>query len=404
MTRRRRRRALRGRRAPARPHRRGLQGRREAEGARPRRRRPRRVRLLPRGRLPRSAGAARARRQAGRQPLLPPRGLRLPGRRGALGADRALLRGRPLHPRGSAAAARVRRRRRARRVPDRPARRKVEVFAPAARRQAAPRRDGDRERAPGLRRPQRRSAARARRMLEELRSKLAPGVARPSASSASTSRTSQGEAVVASMVVVRRGPARQGELPALQAARRAAQRRLRGDEGSAVAAPDRAAGTRAGCPTCCWSTAAAASSRWRSRRVRELGVEGVELASLAKDRVERDFHRQGRSSTARSGCSGPGAATRSSLRRNSNALFLLQQLRDEAHRFAITFHRKLRAKQPPALGARRHRRHGAGKRRKALLAHFGSVKRVREASVDELAALPEISRALAEQILAALAD
>jgi excinuclease ABC subunit C len=89
------------------------------------------------------------------------------------------------------------------------------------------------------------------------------------------------------------------------------------------------------------------------------------------------------------------------LRRNSNALFLLQRLRDEAHRFAITYHRMLRGKERlrsvldsiPGVGAERRRR---------LLRAFGSVKRMRAATVEELAAVPGISPALAATIRAAL--
>jgi excinuclease ABC subunit C len=134
----------------------------------------------------------------------------------------------------------------------------------------------------------------------------------------------------------------------------------------------------------------------------ELGIEGVELASLAKDHVERD-------ATAKEVVRSeervfrPGRANPVVLARNSNALFLLQQIRDEAHRFAITFHRQLRSKRRlrsvlddiPGVGP---------SRRKALLAHFGSLKRVREADIETLASRPGISRELAERIHAALAE
>jgi excinuclease ABC subunit C len=136
--------------------------------------------------------------------------------------------------------------------------------------------------------------------------------------------------------------------------------------------------------------------------LRELGIEGVELASLAKDRVERDpTGKEIVRSEER--VFRPGRSNPIVLSRSSSALFLLQQLRDEAHRFAITFHRKLRGQS--RLRSALDDIPGVGPaRRKALLAHFGSLKRVREASVDDLAALPEIPRALAEQIVAALAD
>jgi excinuclease ABC subunit C len=88
--------------------------------------------------------------------------------------------------------------------------------------------------------------------------------------------------------------------------------------------------------------------------------------------------------------------------RTSEALYLLQRVRDEAHRFAITHHRQRRAKamtgsaldDVPGLGPTR---------RKALLAHFGSVKKIRAADVDAVAAVPGFGRATAESVVAALA-
>ncbi len=90
------------------------------------------------------------------------------------------------------------------------------------------------------------------------------------------------------------------------------------------------------------------------------------------------------------------------LPRTSEGLYLLQRVRDEAHRFAITFHRQRRSKRMtkstldsvPGLGE---------VRRKALLRHFGSVKRLAAASVDAIAEVPGIGRRTAEAILAALA-
>ncbi len=85
----------------------------------------------------------------------------------------------------------------------------------------------------------------------------------------------------------------------------------------------------------------------------------------------------------------------------SQALYLMQRLRDEAHRFAITYHRSLRAKAAtrsafddlPGVGP---------KRRAALLRVFGSAKRVREAPLEQIAAVPGIGPALAEKIKAGL--
>ena len=86
----------------------------------------------------------------------------------------------------------------------------------------------------------------------------------------------------------------------------------------------------------------------------------------------------------------------------SASLYLVKRVRDEAHRFAIEYHRKLRGKAMTAsvldditgLGP---------KRKKALLKVFGSVKRLRQATVDEIAAVPGIPRDVAEEIVAVLA-
>ena len=82
--------------------------------------------------------------------------------------------------------------------------------------------------------------------------------------------------------------------------------------------------------------------------------------------------------------------------RNSPALKVLQHIRDEAHRFGITFHRSLRSKSQveSALGIIK----GVGpKTEQRLLLHFGSVARIAAASLDDVAAL--VGRSLAERIL-----
>jgi excinuclease ABC subunit C len=87
--------------------------------------------------------------------------------------------------------------------------------------------------------------------------------------------------------------------------------------------------------------------------------------------------------------------------RTSEGLFLMQRIRDEAHRFAITYHRRLRRAQTtfsqldevPGIGP---------KRRSALLKHFGSIDAIRAASVDELAAVPSMTRKAAEQVKGSL--
>jgi excinuclease ABC subunit C len=93
----------------------------------------------------------------------------------------------------------------------------------------------------------------------------------------------------------------------------------------------------------------------------------------------------------------PGAADPLALPRDSVALYLLQRLRDEAHRFAITYHRSRRDKA--GLRSRLDEIPGIGPRRKAtLLKKFGSVQGIREASEEQVAAIPGISRALAHEI------
>lgn len=90
------------------------------------------------------------------------------------------------------------------------------------------------------------------------------------------------------------------------------------------------------------------------------------------------------------------------LPRTSEGLYLLQRVRDEAHRFAITYQRTKRAKrfragpldEVPGLG---------DARKQALIKHFGSVKRLRSATIDQICEVPGIGRKTAETIVAAFA-
>jgi len=134
--------------------------------------------------------------------------------------------------------------------------------------------------------------------------------------------------------------------------------------------------------------------------LRELAIDQVDAVGLAKMRVTRDA-RAAEIARSDERVFLPGRVNPVILRRNSSALFLLQRLRDEAHRFAITYHRALRGKERlrslldsvPGVGAERRRR---------LLRAFGSVKRMRAATVDELAQVPGISATLAATVRAAL--
>jgi excinuclease ABC subunit C len=85
------------------------------------------------------------------------------------------------------------------------------------------------------------------------------------------------------------------------------------------------------------------------------------------------------------------------LPRNSPALFMVQRLRDEAHRFAVTYHQKSRTKK--GMQSAMDLVPGVGPKRKGmLLRRFGSVRGVREASLEELAAVPGMTRTLAQKV------
>jgi excinuclease ABC subunit C len=119
----------------------------------------------------------------------------------------------------------------------------------------------------------------------------------------------------------------------------------------------------------------------------ELGVRGVAIAALAK-RMEEIYL--------------PGRTEPIAIPRSSEALYLLQQIRDEAHRFALTYHQLRRGRKMtqsaldgiPGLGSARKKR---------LLKHFGSVKRIREASIDDLTEVPGVPVGVARAVHEALA-
>ncbi len=123
------------------------------------------------------------------------------------------------------------------------------------------------------------------------------------------------------------------------------------------------------------------------RALDELGIDDVPVVGLAK-RLEEVWR--------------PSQPDPVILPRTSEGLYLLQRVRDEAHRFAITHHRNRRSKSMvesvlddvPGMGE---------VRRKVLLRHFGSLKKLRAASIDDIAALPGFGRRTAESIAVALA-
>ena len=86
------------------------------------------------------------------------------------------------------------------------------------------------------------------------------------------------------------------------------------------------------------------------------------------------------------------------LPRRSQSLYLVQRIRDEAHRFAITFHRKLRGKRN-LVSVLDHIVGVGPKRRQSLWTHFGTLDKIKAASVDELAAAPGMNRPAAEAIV-----
>jgi excinuclease ABC subunit C len=118
----------------------------------------------------------------------------------------------------------------------------------------------------------------------------------------------------------------------------------------------------------------------------DLGVVDVAVCGLAK-RLEEVWL--------------PSEETPVILSRTSEGLYLLQRVRDEAHRFAITFHRQRRSVR--MIASSLDDVPGLGEvRRKALLRHFGSVKKLAAASVEEIAAVPGVGPRTAAAILTAL--
>lgn len=114
----------------------------------------------------------------------------------------------------------------------------------------------------------------------------------------------------------------------------------------------------------------------------ELGVDHIPTVGLAKEHEE---------------IFAPGSPEPIILPRTSQSLYLVQRIRDEAHRFALAYHQRLRKAR--GLRSALDEVPGIGPKRKAaMLKRFGSVKGIREASVDDLAAVPGMTKALAAKV------
>jgi excinuclease ABC subunit C len=118
-----------------------------------------------------------------------------------------------------------------------------------------------------------------------------------------------------------------------------------------------------------------------------LGIEGVETAALAK-RLEEIYL--------------PERSKPVLLPRDSDALFLLQRIRDEAHRVAVSYHRSLMGKATSSSWLDQVSGVGPG-RKKLLVRHFGSPKRVLEASFEDISAVPGLPEKVAEAVFLAAA-
>ena len=128
----------------------------------------------------------------------------------------------------------------------------------------------------------------------------------------------------------------------------------------------------------------------------DLGVKDLDVVAMAKMRVTAS-PRLAEVERSEERLFLPYRSNPVVLRRNSNALFLLQRLRDEAHRFAITYHRAVRGRETLRSGLDGIPGVGPARRR-ALLRRFGSLKRLRDASLEELMEVPSITGPLARRI------
>lgn len=128
--------------------------------------------------------------------------------------------------------------------------------------------------------------------------------------------------------------------------------------------------------------------------VKDLGLDGAfDIIGIAKKDEERG--------ETEDKIYKPGRMNPVPLQRDKEVLFMLQKIRDEAHRFAIGFHRRQRGKA--SLHSELDGIDGIGRQRKrALLQHFGSLRDIRQATVSEIAAVPGIPEKIARNVKAAL--
>jgi excinuclease ABC subunit C len=119
-----------------------------------------------------------------------------------------------------------------------------------------------------------------------------------------------------------------------------------------------------------------------------LGLESIPIASLAKENEEVFM---------------PGHSQPVRIAKDSPALHILQRARDEAHRFAISYHRRLRHKEVTASAL--DNIPGIGpKRKKALLKKFGSIEAIKETSLEELRRTEGLTLAVAKKVKEFLGD
>ncbi len=133
--------------------------------------------------------------------------------------------------------------------------------------------------------------------------------------------------------------------------------------------------------------------------LKELDVlKKVDLIGLAKGRSERKKGRNLGQIFDYEYVVKPNQKNEIRIRRNSDVLYFLQKIRNESHRFAIDFHRSLKLHH--TLGSQIDKIPGIGpKRRKILLKHFGSLKNLKKASIDEILKVPGVPKQLAIEIL-----